>query len=80
MAVTMPRDELMRLPPVIDLETAGRALGVGRTKAYELTQRDEFPVKILKVGTGYRVITSDLYRLLGVDRTTSEGSNPKGDH
>lgn len=67
MAATMPREEFMRLPPVIDLETAGRALGIGRTKAYELAQRDEFPVKILKVGTGYRVITADLYRLLGID-------------
>lgn len=67
MATTMPREELMQLPPVVDLETAGRALGIGRTKAYELAQQDEFPVKVLRIGGGYRVVTSDLYRLLGVD-------------
>lgn len=71
MAATMPREELMQLPPVVDLETAGRALGIGRTKAYELAQHDEFPVKILKVGAGYRVITSDLHRVLGVDEPYS---------
>lgn len=66
MAAMMAWKELRQLLPVIDLETAGRALGIGRTKAYELAQRREFPAKILMVGTGYRVITSDLHRLLGI--------------
>jgi hypothetical protein len=30
------------LPATIDLPTAARALGVGRTKAYELAKRDRF--------------------------------------
>ena len=37
----MTRDELLALPAVTDLVTAGRAWGLGRTKAYQsLSQND----------------------------------------
>lgn len=60
--------ELRRLPPATDIETAGRALGIGRTKAYDLARKNEFPVKVLRVGNSYRVVTADLLRLLGIDQ------------
>ncbi|WP_282105053.1 MULTISPECIES: helix-turn-helix domain-containing protein [unclassified Crossiella] len=56
--------ELSSLPVTVDLLTAARALGIGRTTAYTLAKRGEMPVKVLRLGKSYRVITSDLRRLL----------------
>ena len=58
-------DDLHNLPVAIDLMTAARALGIGRTKAYELARTGEFPCRIIRVGDLYRVVTADLIRLLG---------------
>ena len=62
----MRRGELLALPVSVDLLTAGRALGVGRTTAYELARRGEFPTPVLRLGTRYRVNRADLLRALGV--------------
>lgn len=72
MAAALTRDELDRLPPVIDLATAGRALGIGRTKAYELARTDEFPCRVLRVGNSYRVPTAFLRELLGLTSNQDE--------
>lgn len=63
--------DLLSLGPSTDLETAGQALGVGRTKSYELAQRGEFPVRVLRIGRAYRVPTADLLKLLGVEQQKS---------
>jgi len=47
---------------------AAKILGIGRTKAYELARRGEFPCLVIRVGDLYRVSTSDLLRLLGISR------------
>jgi hypothetical protein len=60
----MSRAELLELPVVIDLVTAGRALGIGRTRAFELAQRGDFPVPVLRVGATWRVPTAPLLALL----------------
>lgn len=65
--VGMSRDELLALPVAIDLVTAGRALGIGRTRAFELIRRGEFPVPAVRVGTTWRVPTAPLLQLLGLD-------------
>lgn len=70
----MRRDELLALPVSIDLVTAGRALGIGRTKAHALARNGEFPVRVLRVGAKYRVVTTDLLTLLGVEANTGEAS------
>lgn len=57
--------DLATLPAVRDLMTAARALAIGRTKAYSLARRNEFPCRIIAIGGTYRVPTSDLLRLLG---------------
>ncbi|MEV0446172.1 integrase [Streptomyces spectabilis] len=62
----MSRSDLLALPAAVDLVTAGRALSLGRSKAYELAQSGEFPVRLLRVGTAYRVPTADLLELLGI--------------
>ncbi len=54
--------------------TAAKILGIGRTKAYELARRGEFPCLVVRVGDLYRVSTSDLLRLLGI--TTAQVHAP----
>jgi len=72
------REELLALPVSVDLvPTAARAIGVGRTVAYEMARNGTFPVPVLKLGTRYRVVTADLRRLLGVD-LESKTADPSG--
>ena len=58
--------ELSALPAVTDLVTAGRALGLGRTKAYELARNGEFPCPVIRAGKTYLVPTAGLLALLGL--------------
>jgi predicted DNA-binding transcriptional regulator AlpA len=62
----MSRAELLALPVAVDLPTAARALGLGRSTAYELARRHEFPCRVLQVGSSYRVPTAELLGVLGV--------------
>ncbi len=62
----MSRDELMALSAAVDLDTGNRALGLGRSKGYELAKRGEYPCKVLRLGKAYRVVTADLLNLLGL--------------
>jgi hypothetical protein len=59
-------DQLHALPTVVDLMTAARALGIGRTKAYQLAHTGQFPCRIIRVGTGYHVPTAELLKVLGI--------------
>lgn len=60
-------EEVLALPVSIDLVTAGRCFGMGRTKAHELARKGEFPCKVLRLGVQYRVMRADLLRVLGLD-------------
>jgi hypothetical protein len=62
----MTRAELLALPVTVDVATAARALGLGRSTGYELARRAAFPCRVLRVGCSYRVPTADLLRVLGV--------------
>lgn len=62
----MSREELLALPVAVDLDTGNRALGLGRSKGYELAKRGEYPCKVLRLGNAYRVVTADLLNLLGL--------------
>jgi excisionase family DNA binding protein len=48
---------------------AALLLGVGRSTAYSLARRGEFPVRLLRVGTKYRVSRADLLTYLGESLT-----------
>ncbi|NEA23135.1 helix-turn-helix domain-containing protein [Actinomadura bangladeshensis] len=63
----MSQDELLALPTTVSVETAARAIGLGRTRAYELARRGQFPCKVVRIGASYRVVTADLRRLLGIE-------------
>ncbi len=70
----MKREDLLALPATVDLPTAGRALGIGRGQAYELAGRGEFPCRVLKLGARYKVVTADLWELLGITPDKQRGS------
>ena len=63
--------EVAGLPVAVDLETAGRAFGIGRTKAHELARAGTFPCRVLRVGAKYRVPRSEIFRVLGIEPTTT---------
>lgn len=58
--------EIQRLPVVVDLVTAGRALGLGRTKSYVLAQVGDFSCRVIRVGKSYLVPTAERLSLLGL--------------
>jgi hypothetical protein len=58
--------EILSLPAVTDLVTAGRALGIGRTRAYELARDGSFPCRVIRAGKTWMVPTADLLTLLGL--------------
>ena len=43
----MGLEELRALPATVNVTTGGRALGIGRDKAYESTKAGTFPVRTL---------------------------------
>ena len=67
-AVTMTIDasdiDVRHLPVVVDLPTAARLLGVGRTSAYELVRTGQWPTPVIRAGRLIRVPTGPLLVLL----------------
>jgi predicted DNA-binding transcriptional regulator AlpA len=59
--------ELFQLPTVIDLTTAGLAVGISVNTAYKLVQQGQFPCKVMRLGSRYQVPTMLLIKALGVD-------------
>ena len=70
----LAREQLLNLPTVVNLITTARVLAIGRTKAYELAQRRQFPCRVLRVGHSYHVPTAELLELLGVAHLTGDAS------
>ncbi|GAB3670163.1 hypothetical protein GCM10027589_38630 [Actinocorallia lasiicapitis] len=66
--------EVCALPVVVDVVTAGRALGLGRTKAYGLARAGEFPCRVIRSGKAYVVPTSELLCLLGLSAVAERPS------
>ena len=63
----MASDKFDHLPPLIDLVTAAGILGIGRTLAYELVRRGEWPTPVLRMGRLIKVPTRPLLVLVGID-------------
>ncbi len=72
--LAMSEEELLALPVSVKLVVAGRAFGLGRTKAFELAQAGEFPCRVLRVGNRYRVPRSALLEALGIDPRAATGA------
>jgi hypothetical protein len=72
----MSEAEIRALPPSVDRVTAGRAIGLGRTKSYELARAGKFPLEVLPVGSGkYRVPKSLILKALRMEDEPAS-SNP----
>lgn len=76
------RDQLLRLPPAATLPDLGRAFGISEPVARELHRRGEFEamgIRINKLGAQWRVVTADIWRVLGVGPDTgAAGPEPPG--
>lgn len=62
----MTRDEMLALPPVIDVATAADVFGLGRSAAYELVRTGQWPTPIIRLGRHIRVPTLPLLALIGI--------------
>ena len=71
-------DELLALPAAIDLDTSNRALMIGRSTGYGLAKQGKYPVRVLRLGNAYRVVTADLLKLLGLERRQDDGGQVGG--
>ena len=75
--IQMSQAELFKLAVSVDLETAGRAFGIGRTKAFELARAGQFPVPVLRVGVKYRVTRTSILKALGIDPAAAVSQDPR---
>lgn len=68
--VTTPlsQEELDQLPVSTTLRTAARAFGIGKSMAYELAGRGEFPCRVVRIGSRWVVPTAELRAALGGSR------------
>jgi hypothetical protein len=60
-------ERIRALGAITDIATAGQIFGLSRSRAYELAQRDNFPVAVLRVGSRYRISVAAILAALGVD-------------
>lgn len=60
----MTRDELATLPALLDVPTAAKVLGVGRSLAYDLVRRGEWPTSVLHIGKLINISTAPLLALI----------------
>jgi excisionase family DNA binding protein len=50
----------------VDVGTAAAIFGISRTTAYELIERGEFPIPVLRLGTRYRIAVAAILTALGL--------------
>jgi excisionase family DNA binding protein len=50
----------------VDVGTAAAIFGISRTTAYELIDRGEFPIPVLRLGTRYRIAVPAILTALGL--------------
>ncbi len=70
----MNPSELGQLPAMVDVPTAARVLGIGRSLAYDLVRTGAWPTPVVRVGKLIRIPTASLQRLLDGQAATGLGS------
>lgn len=78
MANAMTPAEVLALPASVDLPTACRALGIGKSFGYTLAASDEFPVPILRFGRLIKVPLSGIVAALGLDERDAQAGAQAG--
>ena len=60
----MTRDELAALPSLLDVRTAAKVLGIGRSLAYDLVRRGEWPTTVVHIGKLTKIPSAPLLTLI----------------
>jgi hypothetical protein len=76
---TMAFDDLKDLPPVLDVPTAARLVGIGRTTAYRTVHDGSWPTPVLRFRGRFAIPTAPLLALLGVGGEAVEEARHGGD-
>lgn len=71
-------DDIRQWPVTVDVVIAAAAFGIGRTHAYELVKRNEFPVRVIRIGRRLRVVTADLLALVETGQEFVQKTAPDG--
>jgi len=61
------REEILALDAAVDIPTAGRCFGLGKSTAYELARAGKFPVPVLPLGKSFRVTRASILAALGIE-------------
>lgn len=56
--------EVKSWPATVDVATAGKALGIAKSTAYEWVRIGAFPCRVISVRGRHRIVTAGLIRLL----------------
>jgi hypothetical protein len=64
MTTSISRTPDEELPPTLDVVTAGRLLGIGRTLAYRLVRTGKWPTRVIRLGDSIRIPTQPVLALL----------------
>lgn len=63
----MTTDQILSLPPSMDLDAACNALGISKATGYRLVKANAFPCPVVRLGRAIRVPKTGLLRVLGLD-------------
>jgi predicted DNA-binding transcriptional regulator AlpA len=66
----MTREEILALDAAVDIPTAGKCFKLGKSTAYDLARRGQFPVPVLPLGKSFRVTRASILAALGIEDTT----------
>lgn len=61
------RQELLEQGPTMSIRASNKAFGISSTLGYTLVKRGEYPARVLRLGSTYRVITADVLEALGMN-------------
>ncbi len=61
-------EEVLGLPAAVPLVLAGKAFGMGRTKAFELAREGKFPCRVLPLGPRFVVPKTEILAALGLEQ------------
>ena len=63
----LTREEILALDAAVDIPTAGKCFGLGKSTAYELARAGDFPVPVLPLGKSFRVTRASILAALGIE-------------